>query len=467
MKKLFKKIIILTYLIIFSFGLFIPSDRSFAQTTNKVILSTDKTAATPGQPVKIEPGQPITITATLNNTANLEAKIIHFFAVSSIVGTDTGYSFIPVSANCRIPASQSGQPQFCSVNFNSWNESIYRINANVYINNQPYQFVSEGVSVEIKSPYTNVIAPKAETNTTYIPLAPIPGLEKGVPFETDPSKNPCPFGKYLNIIIKLIIGFAAVLAMVMIVMGGIEYMTSDLVSSKEAGKETITHAILGLLIALGAFLILNTINPQLLSVCLDLPKATITISPEQELIIKNRSGLGNCAVVTDANNACHPDKITKDWFGRNMAYFNGDTSANEPFKKLAAQASAICQLESRGSSAIPKPENTFDKCSDNKPFSFGLFQINAAAHMNNITACNGAFQKAAGTNQGKCVDGQRDPKTGYCMQWDCKTIEPAYTTCQNYLINPANNIKEAYILYQARTPKWTDWSTYNSCKAKF
>ena len=69
--------------------------------------------------------------------------------------------------------------------------------------------------------------------------------------------------------------------MVMIVIGGIEYMTSELVSSKKAGIERITNAILGLLIALTAFLILNTINPNLLNVCLDqLPEARVTVLEE-------------------------------------------------------------------------------------------------------------------------------------------------------------------------------------------
>ncbi|MEJ0001711.1 MAG: hypothetical protein WDN09_00775 [bacterium] len=69
---------------------------------------------------------------------------------------------------------------------------------------------------------------------------------------------------YLNMIIKILIGIAAVLAMIMIVAGGIQYMTSGLVSSKEAGKHRITNAIIGLLLALAAYLILFTINPDLL-----------------------------------------------------------------------------------------------------------------------------------------------------------------------------------------------------------
>ncbi|HEY4494095.1 MAG TPA: hypothetical protein VJB95_01525, partial [Candidatus Paceibacterota bacterium] len=64
--------------------------------------------------------------------------------------------------------------------------------------------------------------------------------------------------------IKIIIGLSAVMAVVMIVLGGIEYMTSELVSSKENGKQRITNAIFGLVIALGAYALLNTINPDLL-----------------------------------------------------------------------------------------------------------------------------------------------------------------------------------------------------------
>lgn len=72
-------------------------------------------------------------------------------------------------------------------------------------------------------------------------------------------------GGYLNLMIKLFIGICAVLAVIMIVMGGIQYMTSELISSKEAGKERIRNAIFGLLLALGAYTLLFTINPNLLN----------------------------------------------------------------------------------------------------------------------------------------------------------------------------------------------------------
>jgi hypothetical protein len=80
----------------------------------------------------------------------------------------------------------------------------------------------------------------------------------------DPS-DPAALANYLNLMIKIFIGICAVLAVVMIVLGGMEYMASELISSKEAGRDKITHAIFGLLLALGAWLLLNTINPDILS----------------------------------------------------------------------------------------------------------------------------------------------------------------------------------------------------------
>ena len=100
-------------------------------------------------------------------------------------------------------------------------------------------------------------------------LAPLDGFES---FDTTQT---CAFGRYLDIVINLFIGICAVLAVIMIVVGGIEYMTSELVSSKEHGKGQMTQAVLGLILALGAWLILNQLNPKLLELCLDkLPDAT-------------------------------------------------------------------------------------------------------------------------------------------------------------------------------------------------
>ena len=108
----------------------------------------------------------------------------------------------------------------------------------------------------------------ADYKKGYQLLAPLDG------FTSFDTTQPCAFGVYLDIMIKLFIGICAVLAVIIIVMGGIEYMTSELVSSKEHGKGQITQAVFGLILALGAWLILNQLNPNLLELCLDVPDAT-------------------------------------------------------------------------------------------------------------------------------------------------------------------------------------------------
>ena len=100
---------------------------------------------------------------------------------------------------------------------------------------------------------------------TYVLLAPLPNPEGGVVKpDFDPTQNNN-LSVYLNLMIKLFIGICAVLAVIMIVMGGIEYMTSELPGMKSEGKERIRNAILGLILALGAWTLLDTINPNLLN----------------------------------------------------------------------------------------------------------------------------------------------------------------------------------------------------------
>jgi len=57
---------------------------------------------------------------------------------------------------------------------------------------------------------------------------------------------------------------AGIFAVFMIIWGGFEYVSTDAISGKSAGKEKIEGALWGLGLALGSYLILNTINPELL-----------------------------------------------------------------------------------------------------------------------------------------------------------------------------------------------------------
>ena len=143
-------------------------------------------------------------------------------------------------------------------------------------------------------------------------LAPLPNPDNpNQPFSSfDPKATTNPLGTYLNLIIKLIIGISAVLAVVMIVIGGLQYMTSELISSKEEGKERIKDALLGLLIALGAWALLNTINPNLLNTNVNIPEATVKVTIDNFQIASSgpQSRYGT-AITVDFNSQAYPAAV--------------------------------------------------------------------------------------------------------------------------------------------------------------
>jgi hypothetical protein len=77
-----------------------------------------------------------------------------------------------------------------------------------------------------------------------------------------------PINKLLNQLFYIGLVVAVLLAIVMIIRGGVEYMTIDAIASKENGKNRVKAAMGGLLLAFSAILILNTINPGLTSLSL-------------------------------------------------------------------------------------------------------------------------------------------------------------------------------------------------------
>ena len=91
---------------------------------------------------------------------------------------------------------------------------------------------------------------------TYAPLIQVPGF-------TDGLTNG--FSEYVNYLYATAIAIGALLAVVKIIVAGVKYMTSEVVTSKGDAKKDIQGALLGLLLILGAYIILNTINPQLLN----------------------------------------------------------------------------------------------------------------------------------------------------------------------------------------------------------
>ncbi len=100
-------------------------------------------------------------------------------------------------------------------------------------------------------------------------LAPIPGLEgSGIKSEDGYTwiSNITVFNlaDYLNTLFRLAISILIVIAVLMLMVAGVEYMTTESLFGKSQAKSRIQNAIGGLFLALGTYLILNTINPNIL-----------------------------------------------------------------------------------------------------------------------------------------------------------------------------------------------------------
>ncbi|MCE9549256.1 pilin [Candidatus Nomurabacteria bacterium] len=284
---------------------------------------------------------------------------------------------------------------------------------------------------------------KCVANPNYILLAPLSDeLEKGF----NPT-SPTALSNYLNTMIKIVIGVSAVLAVVMIVIGGIEYMTSELIHSKEAGKDRITGALIGLLIALGAYALLYTINPDLLKSEFNIKDVTVQVDVDEE--IKGRLGQGNCQPITSG--VCSASSLETAFPGR------------------ASQASSICNGESRG---VANAASGVDKGSDGNPFSFGLFQVNIIAHADAIgdgQICKGIFQvdpnppgKVGTSSNDSTLGGCLERKSGVCIKYAARVVDRAkYQNCVNFITKPEENIKFAANLQSRRN--WNQWGFNSSC----
>jgi hypothetical protein len=108
--------------------------------------------------------------------------------------------------------------------------------------------------------------------STYIPLSPIPGLsDSGAPQANGGSG----FSGYIVQLYQWGVALTSGLAVVVIMWGGIGYVTSAGGGGIEEAKGRISAAIMGLLLALSSYIILRTINQDLLNVSFNLNPITV------------------------------------------------------------------------------------------------------------------------------------------------------------------------------------------------
>ena len=107
---------------------------------------------------------------------------------------------------------------------------------------------------------------------SYAPLTTIPGAFKACISDTDPNCVKADPVAVIKNIYGISISVAATLAVAMIIWAGIQYATTEAITGKSDAKSHWEGAIWGLVLLLSAYLILRTINIDLVRVNLDLGK---------------------------------------------------------------------------------------------------------------------------------------------------------------------------------------------------
>lgn len=98
------------------------------------------------------------------------------------------------------------------------------------------------------------------------------------PLTQEQAQNPkVELGDYLSTLFKIFLAVAGILATVMIVFAGFQYMLTELPGGKKDALGKFQNAILGLLLALSSYLILNTINPDLVNTSFTLEPVDIEV----------------------------------------------------------------------------------------------------------------------------------------------------------------------------------------------
>ena len=204
----------------------------------------------------------------------------------------------------------------------------------------------------------------------------------------------------------------------MLVVGGVMYMTSaGNTSAAGSAKKIIWDALLGIVAALGAYLIFYVINPDLTKINIAFTKAEVT----ETLGVGDAgtSGIGsgggiNCNAPTSG--PCTVANLSGTCFGSN-----------------ALAAAKVCGYESGGSFDSASKS---DKGAEGKIFSFGLFQINLTQHSLGGLDCQAAF---SGKN------------------FASRVINPSlYEQCKTAAFTPATNINYACKI-SSNGKNWNPW----------
>ena len=169
---------------------------------------------------------------------------------------------------CQYTDLTKHEDVFVSRTSPQWPEEYARVNGK---DPEPTQRLCEDLCYDIATSQPNRELKKASYNEIVasrepiIPRLglPIPGLEFPEPVEVNGVLTINFIGLYLARMYQFLIGIGAVFAMVMIVIGGLQYMLKAGAGEARAAIDRMKNAVIGFVLLLLSYLILYTTNPSL------------------------------------------------------------------------------------------------------------------------------------------------------------------------------------------------------------
>lgn len=296
--------------------------------------------------------------------------------------------------------------------------------------------------------------------------------ESLVPTGRDADYNPdgygsCEFVETVNNVIQFFIKMSALIAVLVFMYAGFIMVSSRGDSALiEGAKKLFANVLIGFVILLTAFLIINTIIGILVGGAVggltwqtiecqyaneSAPAAEIAIELQEYDAAKLYEYAPDGTAINYRNVAvggsCSP--ITSGPCSVANLRAEGLFSGNEE------HASRVCNKESGGTSMW----SGTDLCRDGNSFSGGWFQINVIAHANRIPGCSGAFTLHGSGGQGGCLERTTNSAgTSYCAVWNCSvTNADRYNDCREAVEDWGVNSTIANELYRASGNDFTDW----------
>lgn len=179
---------------------------------------------------------------------------------------DQGTPKVVYSSNC--PHDDNGNGIFCSINgqkyqfhytdtpFTPLAPGRYNLQAQVYADS----------TLVIKVPPVQIVITEAASGAgTATESAPPKPIETKLTVAINGLTQTANLALYLSTLYTYGLQIVGMLAVFMIILGGIKYLTAGGDASRtKSAKDNMTNATIGLVLALATYLILNTINPDLL-----------------------------------------------------------------------------------------------------------------------------------------------------------------------------------------------------------